>query len=1049
MFLRYCTLINLSFLLFTINVFPQKTILSEYDQPLQFERISLESGLSQSTVNAIIQDKHGFMWFGTEDGLNRYDGYSFKVYKHIPGNESSLCNNFITALCLDNEDNIWLGTDGSGACKFDPISEKFKHYVHNPEDSTSIKNNIIISLLCDHNGNIWFGTWGSGVSVLDYESGSLLSINPRNSDNDILDLGKIWTVYEDSRGYIWLGTDGLGVARMLADSIFSSPGIEIFISEPDDKNSISDNSVLTVFEDSGGVLWLGTYYNGLNQFDYQTGNFTRFLYNPDIKGSISENAIWKVLEDSRGTLWIGSMSQGLNIYDRENNKFKKIQNVPNNSSSLSSNNIRSMYEDKSGVLWIGAMTGSLNKLNTAVRKFAHIKNEAGRQNTLSNDFVFSICEDRRGDIWIGTYGDGLNRYNPAQDKFTIYKNDPNDPSSLSSDVVRCTLEDSKGTLWIGTYFGGLSRYDFKSDSFERFQMLGATASSENIRDIFEDIDGNLWLGTNGAGLFKLNQKNKHFQHYDSGDLDSEYVLKIAQDSSGVFWIGTYGGGLNKFKPSDGTFTQYKHTLGDTTSLSHDIIPEIFIDSKKRIWVGTFGGGLDLFEPKSGRFTNYRESDGLGGNIICGIIEDEKGLLWLGTNKGLTRFDPETKKFRKYDVSDGLQKGEMNPGASFHGKSGILYFGGVNGFNCFLPERVRENPVDPATAITSFKIFEQPVLFERSITFMDELKLSYADRFFSFEFAALDYTNPAKNRYRYKMDGFDDGWIESGSRRYASYTNLDPDSYVFQVQGSNNDGLWSSNVASIQIEIVPPFWLTWWFKVILTVSLITLALFFYNKRVSSLKKEKEIQEEFSKQLIDTQEKERKRIASELHDSIGQELLILNNEIKRFEKNKEPVKDTELDSLSIMVMESLNGIREISSSLHPHLVERLGLKKAIESMVKKVKEVAGIDFQLNIQDLKQALGKEEEIHVYRIVQEALTNVVKYAQATTVNIDLLDRKNNYELVISDNGKGFRKKSSNLGFGLQSLSERSKILNGKLLVKSTPGSGTKITMKVPYAAA
>lgn len=1049
MFLRYWTLIHFLILLFVVKIFPQTTILSEYVQPLQFERISLESGLSQSTVNAIIQDKYGFMWFGTEDGLNRYDGYSFKIYQHIPGNENSLCNNFITALCVDNEGGIWIGTDGGGVCRFDPVSESFKRYVHNPDDSTGVKNNIILSLLCDHNGNIWFGTWGSGVSVLDTERDTFLPIKPRNGDNDILDLGKIWTVYEDNRGYIWIGSDGLGVARMLADSIYTSLRIDTFISTPDDENSISDNSVLSIFEDSGGVLWLGTYYNGLNQFDYQTGNFTRFLYNPDIKGSVSENAIWKIFEDSRGTLWIGTMSQGLNIYNREDNIFEKIQNVPNNSTSLSSDNIRSIYEDKSGVLWVGAMTGGLNKTTTTARKFVHIKSETGRGNTLSNDFVFAICEDSGGDVWIGTYGEGLNRYSPAQNKFTIYKNDPNDPSSLSSDVVRCILEDSKGTLWIGTYFGGLCRYDPQSNSFERFERPGDAASSENIRDIFEDRSGNLWLGTNGAGLFKLDQKSNRFQHYGSGDLDSEYVLTIAQDSSGTFWIGTYGGGLNKFEPSDGSFTQFKHSPGDTNSLSHDIIPEIFIDSKKRIWVGTFGGGLNLFEPNSGRFTHYGESDGLGGNIICGIIEDEKGLLWLGTNKGLTRFDPQTKQFWRYDVADGIQKGEMNPGASFYGKSGILYFGGVNGFNCFLPERVRANLVNPAIVITSFKIFERPVLFERSITFMDELKLSYADRFFSFEFAALDYTNPAKNRYRYKMEGFDDEWVESGSRRYASYTNLDPDSYVFKVQGSNNDGLWSSNVASIKIEVVPPFWLTWWFKIILTVSLITFALLFYNSRVSSLKKEKEVQEEFSKKLIDTQEKERKRIASELHDSIGQELLILNNEIKRFEKNEQPVSDTELDNLSVMVMEALNGVREISSSLHPHLVERLGLKKAIESMVNKVAEGSGVNFQLNIQALKQALGKEEEVHVYRIVQEALNNVVKHAQATTVTIDLLDRKNSYELVISDNGKGFRKNSSNLGFGLQSLSERSKILNGKLRVKSTPGSGTKITMKVPYAAA
>jgi len=1030
-------------LLLTSNVLTQqKTILTAYDQQPQFDKISIEHGLSQGSVQTIVQDKYGFMWFGTEDGLNRYDGYTFKVYKNIRGDQTTICNNAILALCVDEDGDIWIGTDGGGVCRLNPTTEQFVHYLADAEDSNSLRNNAVFSLLCDKNNNIWMGTWGGGVSVFSPGKEKYLSISMPPENKRMVDSSKVWFTYDDSRGNVWISSDMMGVVRFPVDSLEVASGRVFFKADTLDTKSISENMVTSICEDANGAIWLGTYSNGLNRYDYETDAFIRYSHNAETEGTINENSIWKIFEDSRGTLWIATMSSGINIYKREKDTFSSVQNIATDFTSLSSNNIRSIYEDRSGVLWIGSMAVGINKVNPAARKFMHVKNETRRKDTLSNDFVFAICESRTGDIWVGTYGGGLNRYNPARNSFKVYRNDPENSESLPSDVVRCLLEDSRGRLWIGTYYGGFCRYEPSKDAFKRFDNPTTHEGGLNIRDIFEDANGTIWIGTNGSGLFEFDEKNNRFKYYNTDDVNSEYVLTIAQDTSGAIWTGSYGGGLNRFDPDSGTVKQFKNIPASINSLSHNVVPEIYFDSQQRFWVGTFGGGLNLYDPISGQFTNFDESDGLGGNIITGILEDKQGLLWIGVNNSITSFDPDKQVFQRYDFSDGLQLGDTNPGASFLGGTGIMYFGGVNGFNAFRPEAILENPVSPPVAITSFKIFEQPVSYDRAIHVMDTLNLSYLDRFFSFEFSALDYTNSAKNQYRYKMNGFNEKWVDAGTRRYVSYTNLDPGNYTFMVRGSNNDGVWSENVATVDILIVPPFWQTSWFISAMGLIILSIAGLLYHARISGLKKEKRVREDFSRKLIDTQEKERKRIASELHDSIGQELLIITTEIKHIEKEKRSISGNKLSSL---VLNTLEQVREMSSNLHPHLVDRLGLKNAVESLTRKVSTISGLTFKLNMEDLHKLGSKEQEVHVYRIVQESLNNIMKHANASTVHIDLACGDAFATLSIADDGRGFKFNADSSGFGLQSIQERCKIINGTMAVESTPGTGTSIIMKFP----
>jgi ligand-binding sensor domain-containing protein len=835
--------------------------LNGQQERISFQRISLEEGLSQTIVEGILQDEMGFMWFTTRDGLNRYDGYDFKVLKNEPGNSNSLSHNELTTVFEDRDGILWIGTYNGGLNRYDPKTKKFTRFMHDPMDPASLSNNIVWRIYQDRSDILWIGT-ERGLNRLmpaeDLESGAAF-IHYKNTPHDPSSLShnSVRAICEDQFGNLWLGTDN-GLDRM-AWKEEDGKRQPVFIhhrNDPGDPMSLSHNIVRCLYKDRSGTLWIGTDM-GLNKLiagaagegsGVSRSRFLRYLNDPEDPGSLSHNTVYALYEDRQGSFWIGTNGGGLNLFDREKETFTAYVNDRRDPSSLSYNEVWSIYEDRSGVLWVGTYGGGICKLDRARKAFVHYLPDPDDANSLNQEIVWCIYEDRDEVLWIGTHGGGLNRFDRSFNRFTHYLQDAENPGSISSNVVRLVLEDRLGTLWIGTQGGGLCRFDRESEIFTAFKndpYDPGSLSSDTIRALYEDRSGTLWVGTRGGGLNKMVSGMKKsepvvFQHYrndpaDPNSISSDFIRVIYEDTSGIMWIGTLGGGLNRFDPEKEVFTHYRAIPGDSSSLSNDYIFTIHGDSAGTLWLGTYGGGLVRFDPGKEVFKSFTEEQGLPNNVVYGILEDENGNLWLSTNRGLARFNKKTESFRNYNVMDGLQSNEFNGGSFFRSPKGEMFFGGINGFNAFYPRNITDNPHIPPVVITSFQKLNKKVTLEHPLWETKILNLSHRDYFFSFEFSALDYNAPEKNRYAYKMKGLDKDWIYTDAKkRFATYTTLPPGNYVFMVKGSNNDGVWNDRGARVRITIAPPFWKQLWFIGLMILAGLSVILLGYWRRLKTVR-----------------------------------------------------------------------------------------------------------------------------------------------------------------------------------------------------------------------
>jgi two-component system sensor histidine kinase ChiS len=822
-YLSFAIIRGLLFLLICSSLFGQRG-------NIRFKRISIEEGLSQSSVNCILQDRRGFMWFGTQDGLNRYDGYEFRIYRHDPREPYTISDNYIRCIYEDRSGTLWIGTNGGGLNRFVPVMEGFIHYKNYPENPGSLSHDDVRCINEDRSGSLWIGT-GGGLNRLDQGSERFLHYknDPKNSNR--LSHDDVRCIHEDRSGNLWIGTYGGGLNKF-------DPDRERFLhyeNDPENPNSLSHDNVSSIYEDHMGNLWIGTTGEGLNKFDPRTGQFIHYRHNPIDHISLSYDGISEIYEGRDGNLWIGTIGGGLNIFDRETGHFICFQHNPANPDSLSGNDIKSIYEDRSGILWIGTYGGGINKFDRSGNQFSLYRSEPGNSNSLSHNDVRVIWEDRSGILWIGT-DEGLNRIDRSTGMYLHYKKNPGDPLCLSDDRIRAIHEDRSGVLWIGTYGGGLNKFDRITKRFTCYKL-----GWDYISNIFEDRFGLLWIGTMGRGLIKFDPRTGVFAHYMyeetfSLSLSNNNVRCICEDRSGFIWIGTYGGGLNKFDRKTFEFTRYMQNTQDYRSLSDNKVTAIYEDRSGVLWIGTYGGGLNqMIDGEKGVFRSFQERDGLPNNVINGILEDNYGNLWISTNRGLSRFNPRTGTFKNYDADDGLQSNEFNPGAYFKSRRGEMFFGGINGFNAFFPKYIKESPYPPPVVFTDFLLFNRPVppqwrygnsSLQRAIHETDSVTLSYNQNVFSFEFAALDYANPRKNRYKYKLEGWDKYWIETDSRnRRATYSNLPAGYYLFRVSASNSDGVWNHEGASIRLKILPPWWKTGWAYILYMLIIVSIISWF--------------------------------------------------------------------------------------------------------------------------------------------------------------------------------------------------------------------------------
>jgi ligand-binding sensor domain-containing protein/serine phosphatase RsbU (regulator of sigma subunit) len=796
------------------------------EERIGFGHLSLEEGLSQSIIEQIVQDRTGFMWFATEDGLNRFDGYRFAVYRNIPGDPQSLSYNELKAVHEDRDGYLWVGIFASGLNRFDPATEKVVRYQHDHDRPDSLAADTVRCVFEDSAGRLWVGTEGGGLDLLDRATGTFTHHRADPDDPHAISHNDVRTISEDRNGTLWIGTNGGGLNRFDPDrgTFFA------YRHSADDPDSLGNDTVLAIHEDRAGTLWIGTYGGGLDSLDRETGRFTHHRNDPEDPTSLSNDLVKTLCEDHQGTLWIGTDGGGLNRYNRDDRSFTSFRHDPIKPASLSSDRVYAILQDQSHVLWVGTYGGGLNYFDVTRKEFRRYGNDPSDPNSLSNNIVWSFHEDHDGALWIGTDSGGLNRLDRSTGTWTRYLHRADDPSSLGHDTVRVVFGDRDDRLWIGTNGGGMDRFDRSTGRFIHYRHDPENPNSlshDQLRSISQDRSGALWIGTFGGGLDRFDPTTGEFVNFrhdpdNPTSLSHDFIRFAFEDSRGALWVGTQGGGLNRLDPRSTEFVHYRHDPDDPTSLGTDHVFAVHEDESGTMWFGLFGGGINRLDRATGRFTRFREADGLAADSVYAMLEDRFGTLWISTTKGLSRFDPVTEIFRNFDVRDGLQSNEFNGGSAYLSPRGEMFFGGINGFNAFFPDEIKVNSVVPSVVITDLQLFNESVgvgdavngrvLLDRSITFTPHVDLSYRDNVVSFEFAALHFSSPGKNRYAYRMEGFSDDWVPvPAERRFATFTGLRPGRYVFSVRGANSDGFWNENDTSISLTIKPPFWSTWWFR----------------------------------------------------------------------------------------------------------------------------------------------------------------------------------------------------------------------------------------------
>ena len=1005
---------------------------------VKFDRISIEQGLSQSSVFSMMQDSKGFLWFGTLDGLNKYDGYTFTVYKSDPRNPNTLSNNTIVRIFEDKQGFLWIGTLGGGLNKFDESTEQFTRYRNDPKDEKSISNDNVRSIFQDAAGQLWIGT-NNGLNRYDSRNDSFIRYTHSDSSGNSISNNVIWSIFESTYepGILWIGTYN-GLNRFETGKGFFS----VYTNDPADKKSLSNNYIWSIIDGDSSHLWIGT-NNGLNLFDKKKHTSLRFLHDPQNRQSISGNNVWTLLKDHSGTVYAGTLDGGLNkIVQVTNGTDYSFINYVHDAAdpySISHNFVWSIYEDRTGIIWLGTDVG-LNKLDPNAAKFLHYKSEPHDPFSLSNNEITAIYRDHSGVLWIGTRS-GLNRFDEKNDRFIHYKHDPRNLFSISNNYIRSINEDRQGTLWIGTNGGGLNKFIRSKNIFHNMRNGNITTgiSSNDIINIHEDDDGSLWLATL-AGLNQFDPSTGKVKFYvkeqnDPKSLSHDYVYTTYETKDKTLWIGTLGGGLNKFDRVTGTFTHFLEDPSDTTSLSNNNVWCIHEDRNGSMWIGT-NNGLNKFDRTKNSFTHYDENSGLVNNVIYGILEDGKGNLWLSSNKGLSCFQPGTGKIRNYSASDGLQSNQFGGNDHFKDSRGYMYFGGINGFNMFYPDSIRDNPHIPPIVLTDFQIFNQSVgvggnsPLSHSITATRSITLAHSQNVFSIEFAALHFSSPQSNTYAYKMEGFDKNWISSGTRRFVTYTNLDPGRYVFKVIGSNNDGVWNRNGATIDIIISPPFWRTWWFisfLMIVILSIIVSIVYFQIRHLLAI------------------ERLRLKIASDLHDDIGTrltEISLLSDMVYHGETDdpktfKDSVRN--IGGIARALIENMSDIVWLINPKRDSLYELfLKLKDGYEEILSYKKILLHIN-NLNFME-KFFLPMEYRKNVYLIFKEAINNSIKHSGCSEISINTEIDGKYLTITMYDNGKGFDANERSNGNGLENMRNRAAAVGGSLRIQSSAGNGSMI---------
>ncbi|HET7896082.1 MAG TPA: two-component regulator propeller domain-containing protein, partial [Flavisolibacter sp.] len=747
------------------------------------------------------------LWFATEDGLDKFDGIGFQVYRQKSGDPTSLQANEILALHEDKAGNLWVGTSGGSLSLYDRKKDAFINFPASAGPGT-IGNSVIRSICSDENGKIWIAHY-DGVNILDPVTRRVSVFPLPAGGSGLLSNRSGLCVFNDSRHRIWIGTtDGLFLYQPKTKSV-------VLFAPSADPSSLAGNIVNSLAEDKQGNIWVGT-NNGLSRL--RPGEKCFVTYRQEDKAnSISSNFINSIAVDGN-KLWLAT-SQGLNIFDTQTGAVEKYAFNYRNMHSLSAPAVRCIYIDRQGIYWLGMIAGGVDKYDKNLNLFNYVQSNLFDEKGLNAPVVTSFAENKDGHVYVGTDGGGLSLFNPDTRLFQHFNIQSRRNGADRRLLVQALKMRRNNQLLIGTYADGLFIFDPASGGYQQL-MKGTAADDLNSSEIFcleEDSKGNVWIGTNGDGIDVLNTENKVVKKYTPNPKMPKdvllpfngYIRAIEEDRDGNIWIATYGGGVAVLQPASGQFTVYNTT---NSELQNDKVLSLLEDSRGNIWAGTFGGGLSVFNKKTKQFTTFSEGNGLPNNAVYTILEDRNGLIWVSTNKGISSLDPVTKKFRNYNYHNGVQNNNFVHGAGLRLSDGELFFGGLDGFNYVNPAFLKKNTNIPIVLLTDLRVANQSVVpsadgpIRENIAIAKEIDLDYKQNV-ALSYVGLNYTSPEQNQYAYKLEGFDRDWNYVGNATTASYTNLDPGQYTFRVKASNNDGVWNQQGATIKITVHPPFWRT--------------------------------------------------------------------------------------------------------------------------------------------------------------------------------------------------------------------------------------------------
>jgi signal transduction histidine kinase/ligand-binding sensor domain-containing protein/DNA-binding response OmpR family regulator len=1066
--------------------------LCSFPQPvtIKFAHLSTNNGLSQSNVTCILQDRAGFLWFGTQNGLNRWDGYQFIVYRNDPKDPNSLSNNYIRSLTEDAQGNIWIGTWGGGINCLNQNKYSFSHFSHDPKRTNSLSDNFVNCIRPDQAGQLWIGTENGGLNKMDPVTGNCrtfkLDIRQSNSlpDNNVTD------VLEDKDHQIWAATFRGGICRL-------NPGSEKFTRyahDPRSPGSLTYNNVRCLFQDSHGQIWIGTRGGGLDCYQKSTNSFRHYRNNPMDATTLPLDIVLCLAEDAVGNIWIGTENGGLSIFNPQTQRFRTYVSDDIDNASLSNNSVYSICRDRHENMWVGTYSGGINLSNRDAALITHYRRSTSGS-SLSNNNVLVFSEGDRGQVWIGTDGGGLDLFDPSTGKFSVFRHHTGGAPSISSDYVQSLLTDREGDLWIGTVGAGLDVMDKQHNITHAYRNDPAdstTISGNNIDNLIMDPDGDLWLAVYGSGVDLYHPGKKGFRHFTqaNGNLSSDRVRCMLGDSRGRVWLATYDKGLDMLDKKTWTTSHFSHS--DTqNSLSSNSINCLLEDVQGNIWIGT-SAGLDCLDSHTGKFTSYFTENGLPDNTIMSILQDRKGNIWVSTLKGISSFTLSTHAFKSFSIADGLQGDEFKAHSCIRSSNGSLYFGGSNGFNIFHPDSLHESHFDPPLVMTRFQLFGKDVPIARDgkdpsplkthITNAREITLPYSSSIISFEFASLNYTLARKKQYAYMLEGFDKGWNESGMRHTITYTNLDPGTYTLKVKGWESRGAWSSNIYAMRLVIRPPWWQTWWFRITAALLLCGTLYSLYRGRIYRIQKQKLMLERLVAERTQQAETANRaksaflatmshEIRTPLNGVIGMSSLLFQTPLT--EEQEEYA--TTIRSCGESLMSVINDILDFSKieagsmELDPHDFE-------IRSSVEEVLDVfsdraakAGIELVYEISPLVPDFIHGDDIRLKQVLMNLVGNAVKFTSEGEVYVGahLLDRPDEQDLLLEfevrDTGIGIppeklsrlfkaftqadsstTRKYGGTGLGLAISEKLIRIMGGDIKVKSEAGFGTTFTFYV-----